>query len=245
MTAIAIVIGASGGIGRALVNQLAQQRPADTVYALSRQTGDAQGLPDNVVSVSIDTADEEAIKQFCAARKARHEQVVTAICTVGALHGEVGEVTLTPEKRLEDINQAQLQAYFAVNSIIPALWLKHLVSIMSASPSQVVCLSARVGSISDNRLGGWYGYRASKAALNMLIKTAAVEYARRAKATSLLCYHPGTVDTELSAPFQHNVKPEKLFTAQFTAERLLSALAALNSEQSPYFLDWDHQVVSW
>lgn len=245
MTAIAIVIGASGGIGQALVSQLARQRPADTVYALSRQAGNASGLPDNVISVSIDTADEEAIRQFCQARKARGEWVLTAICTVGTLHGEVGDVTLAPEKRLEDINQAQLQAYFTVNSIIPALWLKHLVSIMSASPSQVVCLSARVGSISDNRLGGWYGYRASKAALNMLMKTAAVEYARRAKATSLLCYHPGTVDTGLSAPFQHNVKPEKLFTAQYTAERLLSALTTLDSQQSPYFLDWDHQVVSW
>ena len=244
MNDVIVVIGAGGGIGQAVTHRLAEQNPQTPVYALSRK-----GLPfpkaENIRARQVDTDDESAIEAFCQQLNDQDEQVVTAICTIGTLHSTVDGIALTPEKKLEDIQEQQLQAYFKVNSIIPALWLKHLVRVMSPNPSQIVCLSARVGSISDNRIGGWYGYRASKAALNMLVKTAAVEYGRRAKSTSLLCYHPGTVDTSLSKPFQHNVKPEKLFSADFTASQLIAALPTLKSEQSPYFLDWDHEVVSW
>ena len=244
MNDVIVVIGASGGIGQAVTRQLAEQNPHTTVYALSRK-GLSFPKADNIRARQVETGDEAAIKAFCQQLREHNEQVVTAVCTIGTLHSTVDGVALAPEKKLEDLQQQQLQAYFKVNSIIPALWLKHLVRVMSPNPSQVVCLSARVGSISDNRIGGWYGYRASKAALNMLVKTAAVEYGRRAKSTSLLCYHPGTVDTALSEPFQHNVKPEKLFTPEFTAQQLIAALPTLTSEQSPYFLDWDHEVVSW
>lgn len=133
------------------------------------------------------------------------------ICCVGLLHDR----QLQPEKKIEQLDAAHLQKYFAVNSIIPALWLKHLpVLLDKKKPAQILFISARVGSISDNRLGGWYGYRASKAALNMLIKTAQVEYRRRFPDAVLISYHPGTVDTPLSKPFQDRVPEHKLFSPQ-------------------------------
>ena len=244
MKDVIVIIGANGGIGRAITAQAAQRFGQTPVYALSRHPVTDQ-VADNVTFKTVQTDNEADIAEFCQTIKHANERVVTAICTIGTLHGTVDELSLSPEKKLEDLNESQLLAYFKINSVIPALWLKHLVGVMSSNPSQIACLSARVGSISDNRLGGWYGYRASKAALNMLVKTAAVEYGRRAKSTSLVCYHPGTVDTALSEPFQHNVKPEKLFTAQFTANQLLTALETVESQHSPYFLDWDHKVVSW
>lgn len=244
MSQVDVVIGANGGIGREVVAQLAKRNPERKIYALARQHGSQDG-PDNVEKIDLCTDDATAISTFCQQLRDADEQVVTAICTVGILHGEVDGYELQPEKKLEDLNSEQLHRYFQVNSIIPALWLKHLVELMSDKPSQLVCFSARVGSISDNRIGGWYGYRASKAALNMLMKTAAVEYGRRAKQTTLLCYHPGTVDTGLSEPFQRNVKAEKLFSPEFTVSQLMAALPILKPDQSPYFLDWDHEVVSW
>lgn len=244
MSDVIIVIGASGGIGQELVHQLSERYPDNTIYALSRKSQTAS-FSDNVRCMNIRTDDEKAIHEFCQSLDAKDQKVRLAISTVGILHGEVDGLQIAPEKRLEDIDNDQLLRYFHVNSVVPTLWLKHLVDRMSDQPSQIVCFSARVGSISDNRLGGWYGYRASKAALNMLLKTAAVEYGRRAKSTTLLSYHPGTVDTGLSEPFQRNVKPEKLFTPEFTVSQLLSLLPKLRADQSPYFMDWEHEVVTW
>ena len=167
----------------------------------------------------------------------------TVVITTGFLHNEEKEVH--PEKRLEDISEQALSAYFSTNSITPALWLKHLVNIVSKEGATLVCLSARVGSITDNGLGGWYGYRASKAALNMFVKTASVEYKRRAKDVMLVCYHPGTVDTGLSKPFQKNVAAKKLFTPEFTAKQLITHVSKLDRDQACHFIDWNGEVVTW
>ena len=105
--------------------------------------------------------------------------------------------------------------------------------------------SARVGSISDNRLGGWYSYRASKAALNMMIKTAAIELARRAKNIKLIAFHPGTTDTPLSKPFQKNVPENKLFSAEFVAKQLLDIVENTPIDQSPSYLDWQGETINW
>ena len=244
MSTVNVVIGASGGIGRAIVKALAQNDTETPVYALSRSTVADADWPDNVVSKVLATDDDQVISDFCQQLKNQGHRIHCAVCTVGMLHGEINGNNISPEKRLEDLDSEQLLTYFRVNTLIPTLWIKHLVHVM-ASPSVLACLSARVGSISDNRIGGWYGYRASKASLNMMLKTAAVEYARRAKGTSLLAYHPGTVDTGLSAPFQGNVKPEKLFTPAFTAQQLIKIMARLTSEQSPYFIDWAGKSIPW
>jgi NAD(P)-dependent dehydrogenase (short-subunit alcohol dehydrogenase family) len=109
----------------------------------------------------------------------------------------------------------------------------------------LVFFSARVGSINDNLLGGWYGYRASKAALNMLLKSAQVECQRRAKNISLVSYHPGTVDTELSRPFQANVPKDKLFSSEFTVSQLLQFVTNLLAEDGPHYIDWQGKTIPW
>ena len=237
-----LVIGAGGGIGYAVTEQLAQRFSEYKVFALSRSF--VSFSTSNVVSTQLDTSDEGDIKRFISEHKQQGTRFKYVICCVGLLHDD--EANIAPEKRLEDINEAQLLEYFRVNTIVPALWVKNLVDVMvTGEPSVVGCVSARVGSISDNRLGGWYGYRSSKAALNMMLKTASVEYARRAKTTALLSYHPGTVATKLSAPFQKNVAAKKLFTPTFTANKLIDLLTGLSAEQSPYYLDWEGKTIAW
>lgn len=240
MGRVALIIGSSGGIGQALALQI-QQAGYDKVYAVSRRGRRHDDWSSAVHAVALDSQDEQQIARFIGELRASNETVALAVCTVGVLHSD----TLVPEKRLEDISAEQLNTYFQVNTIIPGLWVKHLVSVMAKDRATLVCISARVGSISDNQLGGWYGYRASKAALNMMLKSAAVEYGRRAKGTTLVSYHPGTVDTALSAPFQHNVAAEKLFTADYTAGQLLQHITALGVEGSPHFIDWAGKPVSW
>ena len=242
MTNVCVVIGASGGIGQALVSQLSEQ--GRKVYALSR-SGVKGEWGDNVIVRAVDSNDESAVCAFIDELKESDHRVSLAICTIGMLHDDAADPAISPEKKLEDLDPAQLSRYFAVNSILPAMWLKHLVDVVANDGATIVCLSARVGSISDNRLGGWYGYRASKAALNMLLKTAAIEYRRRKQNTMLVSYHPGTVDTALSEPFQTNVKPEKLFEADFTARQLLTHIEDLDRNSSPHFIDWDGKHLEW
>lgn len=251
----ALIIGANGGIGREVVKQLSDQHLFTTIFTLSRSAAgydaaDEQGGPQLVHKI-MDTADEVAVKNFVNELKSEGIKLSLVICTTGILHQEtvqdnaLGSVSLKPEKRLEDIHEKQLTEYFRINSILPAIWLQNLVKVVDKQSAKIVFFSARVGSISENALGGWYGYRASKAALNMLVKTAAIEYKRRAPNTSLLCYHPGTVDTGLSKPFQANVKPGKLFTPEFTVTQLLNICTTLDADNSPFYLDWQGEKIAW
>ncbi len=251
----ALIIGVNGGIGKEVVSQVSAQHQFDTVYTLSRgeaayNTGNFS-TPTKLIHKAMDTANEADVKNFIEELKDNGVKLSLVICTTGILHQEANTqsipeiIGLKPEKRLEDMHEAQLAEYFRINSILPAIWLQNLIKVVDKQSANIVFFSARVGSISENELGGWYGYRASKAALNMLVKTAAVEYKRRAPNVSLMCYHPGTVDTGLSKPFQANVKPEKLFTPQFTVEQLLSICVDLNPEQSPFYLDWKGETIAW
>jgi NAD(P)-dependent dehydrogenase (short-subunit alcohol dehydrogenase family) len=241
----ALVIGASGGIGQAFIYELVNTGQYSQVHAVSRS---APKQPIDSVKYHIITEqNEQSIQDCCQHLAQANIPFSTVICCIGTLHDTGSEgVSIQPEKRLEDINAAQLQYYFNVNTILPVLWLKALEPIVKGKHlAKVVFLSARVGSITDNQLGGWYGYRASKAALNMLLKTAQIELQRRAKNVCLVSYHPGTVDTALSKPFQTNVRPEKLFTAQFTAQQLLSQLDNLQAQNSPHYLDWQGKTIPW
>lgn len=233
-----LVIGASGGIAQACLSLLQNTPSVRSIVAVSRSH---LSRPEhNTTEFVISDYSEDSIQRIC--QSLPNKSVDLVICTLGVLHQETG---LFPEKKIEDLNTQSLQHYFEVNSIIPTLWLKHLVKKMRKGNSHIVLLSARVGSISDNQLGGWYGYRASKAALNMLVKTAQVEYQRRSPGCELILYHPGTVDTALSQPFQANVKPEKLFTPEFTATRLMELFQDKPDIPPPYYLDWQHQLINW
>ena len=238
----ALIIGANGGIAQALIKKLSADSEFKHIDLVSRQ---ALAESHNCHAHVFDSSDPERVEQFCMAQKDAGILYDYVICTTGLLHRQ-GSDGLSPEKRLEDINVAQLSEYFRVNSQIPAIWLRSLRHVLSKQhAATVVFFSARVGSISDNQIGGWYGYRASKAALNMLVKTAAVEYRRRFPLVSLACYHPGTVDTALSKPFQAKVPSNKLFSAEFTAQQLLDQIPQFEPEHSPYYVDWEGKSISW
>ena len=154
-----------------------------------------------------------------------------------------------PEKKLEEINSDYFMQLLHSNTLVPLLCLQSIVPLLNhKTHCTITALSARVGSINDNKLGGWYTYRASKSALNMLFKTAAIELARRAKNTKLILFHPGTTDTQLSKPFQKNVPADKLFTPDFVAQQLFkftyeNPQLELNGE--PAYLDWQGNTIKW
>ncbi|MGS2722019.1 SDR family NAD(P)-dependent oxidoreductase [Paraglaciecola aestuariivivens] len=241
---LALIIGASGGIGQECVKQAKSSAAYTDVLAVSRTQ--PKSAIQGVRYAQIDSEDEQQIADYCSELAKLNTPIACVICCIGALHFEVNGQTLMPEKRLEDINYQQMLGYFNTNTLLPALWIKYLVPLMkSAIPAHFVCLSARVGSIQDNQLGGWYGYRASKAALNMLMKSAQIECQRRAKNLCFVSYHPGTVDTQLSKPFQQNVAKGKLFSRQFSVATLMQMLPNLEAEQGPHFIDWQGKPISW
>jgi NAD(P)-dependent dehydrogenase (short-subunit alcohol dehydrogenase family) len=169
-----------------------------------------------------------------------------SISRVCICHGLLHTDSLWPEKRLEDIKPEALHEIFQANAVVPALWLKLLHRVLKGKqPTIVAALSARVGSISDNRLGGWYAYRSSKSALNMLLQNIAIEYARRVKNVKLISFHPGTTDTALSKPFQAAVPEGKLFTPEFVAERLTGIMDNAEVDGQLSYLDWDNKVIPY
>lgn len=231
------VIGSSGAIGLALVERLASQFPHASVYACSSRK--QSFVQSNVIGVELDYSSEESIAK--ASQKVwLGGPLSLAVVATGLLHHE----HIQPEKSLRDLSFEQFELLFRANSITPAMIAKHFLPLMDRdSRSVFASLSARVGSISDNRLGGWYAYRASKAALNMLLKNASIEMARRGPYPIVLGLHPGTVDSPLSKPFQKNVPQGKLFTPEFCAQQLLTVLESASVEQSGKVFAWDGQEV--
>lgn len=236
---VSVIIGAAGGIGSALVARLAAQPGAGPILALSRSRPDA--LPPGVAWAPVDLADEASLRQ--AAEGLDPEVPLDRVLVAtGRLH----VAGRAPEKSWRHLEAEALMAAFAANAVGPAMAAKHfLPRLPRDQPSVFAALSARVGSIGDNRLGGWYGYRASKAALNQLIRSLAVELARQRPQAICVALHPGTVDTGLSAPFQAGVSAEALFTPDFSAERLLEVLASLSPSDSGGFFAWDGQQIPW
>jgi NAD(P)-dependent dehydrogenase (short-subunit alcohol dehydrogenase family) len=218
----AVVIGASGGIGAALEAALIDEGIAVQGFARS-ETGDRH----------IDLEDEASIA--AAAGRITGSPTLVVVAT-GLLHdGERG-----PEKAMRDLDPAWMARNFAINAIGPALVAKHVLPLMPKSGRMVFAvLSARVGSISDNKLGGWYGYRASKAAVNQLVRTLAIEDKRRNSSGIVVALHPGTVDTGLSRPFQGNVSPGRLFKPDRAAVQLLDVIDGLRAPDSGKLFAWD------
>lgn len=244
----ALVIGGTRGIGGALVEALLADPACDSVTAAGRRI-DVPALDALEAAhgarfrrVALDLTDEASIEAAARRLKAATPALHLVINTAGLLHGD----GLKPERRLADVEPASLLTSFAVNAIGPILVAKHFQSLLIHDQRAVLAtLSARVGSIGDNRLGGWYAYRAAKAAQNQLMRTASIELARRARQLIVVSLHPGTVETDLSAPFRGNVAAEKLFTPAFAAERLLAVIAGLTTDASGGFYAWDGQPIPW
>lgn len=228
----ALVVGAGGGLGAAFVRALSGGRWAGgPVVALSRSGAPVEGAP-GAVAGRIDPTDEESVRAAVAALPAAPRLVIV---TTGILHGP----GFMPERSLRQLDPAVMAEIFRVNTIAPALVARHVLPLMPrAGRSVFAALSARVGSIGDNRLGGWMSYRASKAALNQLIRCFAIEMARTHPEAVVAGLHPGTVDTGMSKPFQANVPPEKLFTPDFSASALLAVLERLGPADSGFCYDW-------
>ncbi len=234
----AVIIGASGGIGAAISKALSTRADISAIHALSRSAIDP-GLP-KVIAGPVDITDEESIAA-AAASIADDGAPDLIIIATGILSDGT---SLKPEKSLRQQDRTAFERVFAINTVGPALIAKHFIPLMPRSGRAVfAALSARVGSISDNRIGGWHAYRASKAALNMLIRNYAIEQARRNPDFVAVSLHPGTVDTDLSKPFQAGVPGTRLFSAAQSAEYLLGVIASLTPDQSGKAFDWAGQEI--
>lgn len=232
----AIIVGSSGGIGKALCEYLLQLSNVNKVTGLSRSPTDINH--EKFISHDIDITSEESI--IGAISSVEEAQLI--IIATGILHDD----EMMPEKSLSNLSVENLHRAFNVNTIGPALLIKHLSKKMSAQqPSLLVALSAKVGSISDNILGGWYGYRASKAALNMIIKTASIEIQRFHPNHTVIAFHPGTVTTNLSNPFTTNYPKEKLIDPDGAAERLLNTIDKLGPANNGQLINWDGTRISF
>ena len=226
----ACVFGASGGIGQALCEALVA-RGAQVVHAGSRRGEEPHGP--SIWPFPFDLTDEASIAAAAAAMRGDPPEWVIIATGVLTLPDGTG-----PERSYKRLDPAAMGEVFARNTIGPALIAKHMLAIMPrGAPFTFAALSARVGSISDNRLGGWHSYRASKAALNMLLKNFALEMARTHPDSVIVGLHPGTVDSALSQPFQSGLPDGQLTTSQQAADNLLDVLANLRPEQSGRVFD--------
>ena len=232
-----MVVGASGGLGGALVTALLDRPDFATVVAFSRGMLDDDVGDGRLRRGRIDVGDEASIA--CAAASLSGPVRLVVVAT-GLLHDE----SVQPEKSYRTLDADALMRSYRINAVGPALVAKHMLPLM-ARPGRSVfaALSARVGSIGDNRSGGWHGYRASKAALNMILRNLAIETQRRSPETLCVGLHPGTVDTALSRPFQRGVADGRLFTPAWSADRLLAVIDGLEDGQNGCVLDWDGKIV--
>lgn len=232
----AVIVGASGGIGRALVERIVAAGAHQPVFALSRSGAD---VGSGAVASQIDVTDEDSIRA-AAGRVAESGPVGLTLVATGLLHGP----GVTPEKALKALDPAALAQLFAVNTTGPALVAKHIVPLMPRTGRSVfAALSARVGSIGDNRMGGWYGYRASKAALNQILRTLAIEMARTHPEAIVAGLHPGTVRTALSHPFRPHADSPDTVTPEAAAAHLLAVLDGLTPAESGRIFAWNGQSV--
>lgn len=245
----ALVIAASGGIGLAMTRKLLKDSRFTRVIATCRNPQQSDEL--NALArqynalelVALDVTDADDFTRLGDSLKAQDIQPQLVIYCAGLLHDGA---RVQPEKRLEDIELDAMERVFAVNIFGPALMFKTLLPLFGRRQRCVMAvISARVGSIEDNRLGGWYAYRASKAALNQIMRTATIEARRRFKGCILTCVHPGTTDTALSRPFQSNVPEDQLFSPDFVARRFMAIFEGLDVDDSGAFLAWDGKPIPW
>lgn len=222
----ALVIGSSGTIGSAFMELLENDPACSEVIGINRSSADPINYQDL-------TTIEGAAKAL--ADRAPFQLIIN---TIGILHNS----EWMPEKKLDDLNPEQLQTLMQINAIGPGLTIKHFSKLLDPAGSVMATLSAKVGSIEDNRLGGWYSYRASKAAINMLIKTASIEFTRTKPNTALVALHPGTVNSRLSKPF----KGEQIGRPPLdAAQDMLNGLLSLSKEDSGTFISYSGERLPW
>ena len=236
-----VVFGGSGGIGSALIRKVVENYPDAEIFATWHNTPPADEM--NVSWESVDLCSEASIGSYAST----FNDVHWLINAVGMLHSG----SKMPEKTVRAIDAEFFISNVQLNALATLLIAKHFKDALS-SPSEIAgttrqfaTISAKVGSIEDNRLGGWYSYRCSKAALNMAIKNLSIEWRRTLPSVCVTALHPGTTETQLSAPFQRNVPDGKLFSPDKTAEYLIKRLSQLTPEDTGKFLTYDGEVLPW
>jgi len=233
-----VIMGASGGIGSAFVRQLSSLYPDADIHAFSRNPLNFN--LENVTCYAIDYDNEDSIKD-AALISSKTFMIDMVVVAIGILH----EANIKPEKSLKDISTEKFYRLYYVNAILPALIAKYFAPLLnSGNKSFFAALSARVGSVSDNNLGGWYSYRASKSALNMIIKNVSIEIARKNKMAIVVGLHPGTVKSNLSKPFQTSVPDNKLFNPDFSAAKMIEVLHSLEPNQSGRCFSWNGKEIA-
>jgi len=237
-----VVIGASGGIGAALVRTVGLAHPHARIHATHLNHAPSSSENTNVDWSILDVTCDSAVQSYAA----RFSKVHWIINAVGMLH----EQELMPEKTVTQIDAEFFMRNLQVNALPTLLLAKHFKSALASGSqkefsSHFSTVSAKVGSIEDNRLGGWYSYRCSKAALNMAIKNLSIEWSRTMPHVCVSALHPGTTDTNLSMPFQRNVPHGKLFTPEYTAECLVRVLSNLTAADTGRFFAYDGQQIPW
>ena len=241
-----LIIGGIGGIGRAMVEQiLANNIDAQVFATYYRSVPDIEA--ENLQWLQMDVSDENSIEKAVEIIKQQTSQLDWVVNCVGLLHTETSQ----PEKSLRQVETDFFLQNMQVNALAGLLLAKHLKPLLAKAersndkPAIFATISARVGSISDNQVGGWYSYRMSKAALNMGMKNLSIEWARSLKDVCVVVMQPGTVNTQLSAPFQANVAEGHLFTPAYSAECLLEVLAGMSATNSGSFVDWAGETIPW
>lgn len=233
MSQSVLIIGGSSRIGQAIAQQCSANGAA--VSVISRQPAPTQ----NAWFWYQDALQSADSSQQCIEQALQQQPDTIFICN-GVLH----DASAMPEKTIRQLDSEQLAQRLHINVIIPAQYLRALFRYLTRkSEVKVLVLSAKVGSITDNHLGGWYSYRMSKAALNMLVKNLSLEVARLNPSACIVAVHPGTTDTPLSEPFQSNLPEGQLQTAEDTAQRMLKVRDALTPKLSGALLNWDASVL--
>lgn len=231
----AVIIGA-GGIGVALADKWQQSGHYD-VHVVSRDTS----IDSSWQGWQSDYSDE-SLAQISAGIAAAPGELSRLVITNGVLQGD----GFRPERALRQLSRNAMARVLEINTVLPMLALAAFESqLKNVSRPRVAVLSARVGSIGDNRLGGWYSYRASKSALNMMLQCAAIELHRVNRSLKLIAFHPGTTDTPLSKPFQRGVPADKLFTPKFVADQLSTILDTIETDGRLSYLDWAGEPIPW
>lgn len=234
----AIVFGASGGLGSAFVETLAADEAVTQVHAVSRSAVDVASP--KVRAHRCDPLDEHALGASIAEATADGPLHI-AIVALGVLHGE----GIAPEKTWRHVDAAVMARVLEINTIAPTLIAKHVLPALAKDrKSCLALLSARVGSIGDNRLGGWVSYRASKAALNMVIRTFSIELARVNKSASIMGLHPGTVETDLSQPFRAGIPSAGLFTPRRSVIDMLTVVDGADASANGRVFDYSGKEIS-
>ena len=231
------IIGSSGAIGRAFLDAYIADKDISNIYSISRT--EVKSNDKRIIHINIDVTDEVSVK--AAASKIEENRLDRLIVATGVLHTK----SFGPEKSIKDIKIENFVKIFSVNTFGPALIGKHFLPLMTKDQKSIVAfLSARVGSISENKLGGWHAYRASKSALNQIIKNFSIEAKRTNSSGIIIGLQPGTVKSKLSEPFQKNVKKGKLFLPEDSVDSLIKVIENVMQNDSGKIFDWEGEEIA-